>query len=183
MWFNPLWLWRWLLHRLLKCQSLSTTVLWHTHEMTHGFKPFTDLKNFIVGSSPCQWWWNRGGWGCLYCQDSSVTVSAFHSQIIPSQIFPFYSQNAVHSFTVKLNVKNAFWFLRKTHELNTLISGHGLKACEKVWLYCRTNWLLSAAIWLGTIWQWNEVNGYHSDHWPSVWHHTFVLALNGQTFL
>ena len=26
-WYNSLWLWRWLLHQLLKCQSLSTTTV------------------------------------------------------------------------------------------------------------------------------------------------------------
>ena len=52
-WYNSLWLWRWLPHRLSKRQSLSTTtVLFRTtftrdnqtqptFEMTPGFKPFT----------------------------------------------------------------------------------------------------------------------------------------------
>ena len=54
MWYNSLWLGRWLPHRLSKRQSLSTTVLFRTtfiwtiilnlltsSEITPGFKPFT----------------------------------------------------------------------------------------------------------------------------------------------
>ena len=153
----------------------------HNHEMTHGFKPFTALKNFIVGSSTCQRCWNGeegGALSLLSGQISSIDgLPLFHSRSFKARSFSeHFIVRLLHCFSVKCEV--CFFGFWRIHTSNALVSACGLKTCEKFWLYCVTTWLLSTTIWLGTIWRWNKVNGYHSDHWPSVWHHTYEL---GQT--
>ena len=60
-WCNSVRLWKWLPHRLLKCQSLTITVLFWTtitwtimltYEMIPGFEPFTKWEMFY---SLCTW--------------------------------------------------------------------------------------------------------------------------------
>ena len=48
-WYNSLWLWRWLPHRLSKCLSLSTTVLfrislWNDSSLCYTAGPFLGIK-------------------------------------------------------------------------------------------------------------------------------------------
>ena len=85
----------------------------HNHEMTHGFKPFTDLKNFIVGSSTCQRYWNGeegGALSLLSGQFSSIDgLLFFHSRSFKARSFSeHFIVRLLHCFSVKLNVKCAF---------------------------------------------------------------------------
>ena len=77
MWFNSLWLWRWLLYRLSKHQSLSTTTVLFNTTFTQtiilnvlmkripGFKPFT-LFFFVDNKMDVQC--SRKGWVIkVYC--------------------------------------------------------------------------------------------------------------------
>ena len=78
--------------------------------------------------------------------------------IRPMTVRPDFLVRSFHSFSVKLDVKRAFFFWLMVKERgilmsSTLVFARGLKTCEKFWLYCGT-------MWLWTIWPWNEVTGY-----------------------
>ena len=57
-WYNSLWLWRWLPHRLSKRQSLSTTVLFRTDSAVNVLSTHKSLKEDCIFH--VQYWrWDR----------------------------------------------------------------------------------------------------------------------------
>ena len=65
--------------------------------------------------------------------------------IRPMTVRPDFLVRSFHSFSVKLDVKRAFfWLMVKERGIlmsSPLVFARGLKTCEKFWLYCGTMWL------------------------------------------
>ena len=90
MWFNSLWLWGWLPHRLLKRQSLSTTVLFRTT-----FIQTIILKSLLSNTSLR---WTRRVGPCLPLVTPFIWLSVRQTSLLNGHLGPVPNVSILERF-------------------------------------------------------------------------------------